>query len=258
MPLPTTDRVYKILSADEAATLAEFGRFSGSDADEEDGFIHLCFGHQLAETKSKHFADAEVLVATVDASGLGGDEASPLRYEVSRGGAYFPHLYGALLASVVESTEPFHDVQPAPDVIRFYGPRDAFGELSNFWRAGVFLDEHHWPSTEHYFQAMKFDDEAHRERIRRAPAPKLAKKLGQSREVTMRPTWDDEKNEVMKKALLAKFTQHDALRHVLLGTGAAQLVEHTQNDAVWGDGGDGKGENRLGKLLEEVRETLRG
>jgi len=61
----------------------------------------------------------------------------------------------------------------------------------------------------------------------------------------------------MKDALNAKFTQHDALKRLLLGTGNRQLVEHTSNDDYWGDGGDGSGQNLLGKLLMELRDQLR-
>ncbi len=60
----------------------------------------------------------------------------------------------------------------------------------------------------------------------------------------------------MLEALRAKFTQHPNLRAALLATGSARLVEHTANDAYWGDGGDGHGKNRLGALLEQVRDEL--
>ncbi len=60
----------------------------------------------------------------------------------------------------------------------------------------------------------------------------------------------------MFKAVRAKFTQHPDLRARLLATGNAELVEHTKNDAYWGDGGDGTGENMLGKILMKVREEL--
>lgn len=48
----------------------------------------------------------------------------------------------------------------------------------------------------------------------------------------------------MRKALRAKFEQHAELRTLLLATASAKLVEHTQNDAYWGDGGNGQGKNR--------------
>jgi ribA/ribD-fused uncharacterized protein len=60
----------------------------------------------------------------------------------------------------------------------------------------------------------------------------------------------------MRKAVRAKFTQHPDLRAILLGTGDARLVEHTENDSYWGDGGDGSGKNWLGKILMEIREEL--
>jgi len=59
------------------------------------------------------------------------------------------------------------------------------------------------------------------------------------------------------RLVLAKFTQHPELRELLLATGDAALVEHTENDAYWGDGGDGSGKNRLGEIPMRVREELR-
>ena len=57
----------------------------------------------------------------------------------------------------------------------------------------------------------------------------------------------------MKKALFAKFTQHDDLRLKLMKTGNRQIVERSPYDSFWGDGGDGTGENRLGTLLMDLR-----
>jgi len=61
----------------------------------------------------------------------------------------------------------------------------------------------------------------------------------------------------MRDAVEAKFRQHDELRVLLLGTGDAKLIEHTDNDDYWGDGGDGSGRNELGRILMAVREVLR-
>jgi len=61
----------------------------------------------------------------------------------------------------------------------------------------------------------------------------------------------------MRDALCAKFTQHDDLRRLLLSTGDAKLVEHTERDDFWGNGGDGSGANMLGRLLMELRDELR-
>ncbi|NYY76059.1 DUF1768 domain-containing protein [Escherichia coli] len=54
---------------------------------------------------------------------------------------------------------------------------------------------------------------------------------------------------MMRKALRAKFEQHAELRTLLLATASAKLVEHTQNDAYWGDGGNGQGKNRPVPLM---------
>jgi ribA/ribD-fused uncharacterized protein len=62
---------------------------------------------------------------------------------------------------------------------------------------------------------------------------------------------------IMREAVEAKFRQHDELRTILLATGDAKLVEHTDNDDFWGDGGDGSGRNELGRILMAVREALR-
>jgi hypothetical protein len=61
----------------------------------------------------------------------------------------------------------------------------------------------------------------------------------------------------MKEGLLAKFIRHKDARKALFSTGSYNIVEHTQNDAYWGDGGNGHGKNRLGELLVQVREELK-
>jgi ribA/ribD-fused uncharacterized protein len=55
----------------------------------------------------------------------------------------------------------------------------------------------------------------------------------------------------------AKFEQHPELAAALLATGDSRIVEHTENDSFWGDGGDGSGRNMLGRILMEVRARLR-
>jgi ribA/ribD-fused uncharacterized protein len=141
--------------------------------------------------------------------------------------------------------------------IRFYSTSDEYGCFSNFHRSPIHLDGKRWPTTEHYFQAQKFAGSEREEQIRLAPTPGEAARLGRSRRHRMRPDWERVKEAVMRKALVAKFTQHEDLRAVLLGTGDALLIEHTANDDYWADGGDGRGRNRLGHLLKSVREELR-
>jgi N-glycosidase YbiA len=142
-------------------------------------------------------------------------------------------------------------------VIHFYRVSDEYGCFSNFSPHPIVLKDRTWPTSEHYFQAQKFAGAPDEEEVRRAPSPMVAARMGRSRKRPLRADWESVKDEVMHEAVLAKFTQHADLRAILLGTGAAELVEHTENDRYWGDGGDGGGENRLGQILVRVREELR-
>ncbi|GAC1460898.1 MAG: hypothetical protein PVS3B2_21860 [Candidatus Dormibacteraceae bacterium] len=72
----------------------------------------------------------------------------------------------------------------------------------------------------------------------------------------LRPDWESIKVSVMLKVVRAKFSQHEELRSLLLSTAQARLVEHTENDGYWGDGGDGRGRNMLGQILMQVRREL--
>ena len=143
------------------------------------------------------------------------------------------------------------------DIINFYSTTDEYGCFSNFSRHRIHLKGKNWPTTEHYFQAQKFAGEPDEEEIRKAAKPSLAASMGRDRKRPLRRDWEKVKDNIMREAVLAKFTQHEDLRAILLGTGDARLVEHTVNDSYWGDGGDGSGRNRLGEILMSVREELR-
>jgi ribA/ribD-fused uncharacterized protein len=142
-------------------------------------------------------------------------------------------------------------------VINFYSVSDEFGCFSNFAAYPIEMGGKTWPTSEHYFQAQKLQNPAHREAIRKTNSPMEAARMGRDRTKKLRRDWESVKRGVMRDAVLAKFTQHDDLREVLLSTGDAKLVEHTANDSFWGDGGDGSGRNMLGQILMEVREKLR-
>ncbi len=85
----------------------------------------------------------------------------------------------------------------------------------------------------------------------------IAARMGRDRSKPLRADWESVKDYIMREGVRAKFTQHAALRSLLLSTGEARIVEHTRNDSYWGDGGDGSGKNRLGEILMEVRAELR-
>ena len=95
--------VYKICPAALWREAERGGAFDGAEVDRKDGFIPFSAADQVAETAAKHFAgQRELLLVAVDAQALG----DRLRWEPSRGGALFPHLYGALPLGAVISVEP--------------------------------------------------------------------------------------------------------------------------------------------------------
>ena len=142
-------------------------------------------------------------------------------------------------------------------VINFYLSNGEYGCFSNFSRHYIFLKDKVWKTSEHYFQAQKFSGTEFEEKVRLAATPKEAAELGRNRKFPLRKDWETVKDDIMREALRAKFTQNKELKKILLETGDAELVEHTANDNYWADGGDGSGKNVLGKLLMELREQLK-
>lgn len=140
--------------------------------------------------------------------------------------------------------------------IKFYSTSDEYGDFSNFARYQIKLKGKKWPTSEHYFQAMKFQNSKDQEAIRKAKTPMEAARSGRDRKKKLRRDWESVKDNIMREAVLAKFTQHKNLAELLISTGSAELIEHTENDAYWGDGGDGKGKNMLGRILMEVRRKI--
>jgi uncharacterized protein (DUF952 family) len=94
-------QIFKILPTAEWERALSVGHFEGSAIDIADGFIHFSAADQVSETARRHFAgQVDLTVLTVNADALG----AALRWETSRGGALFPHLYGPLdVADVVSA-----------------------------------------------------------------------------------------------------------------------------------------------------------
>ena len=95
------------------------------------------------------------------------------------------------------------------------------------------------------------------EKIRQIASPMDAALEGRNRQNPLRSDWEEVKDEVMHQALRMKFRQNPDIAKELLATGDAIIIEHTQNDAYWADGGDGSGKNKLGLLLMQVRQELK-
>jgi uncharacterized protein (DUF952 family) len=95
--------IYKIVPETLWREAEKNGRFTGAPIDIADGFIHFSTATQAKETAAKHFAgQTDLLLVAIDGARLG----DALKYEVSRGGALFPHLYGVLDMSAVLWVRP--------------------------------------------------------------------------------------------------------------------------------------------------------
>ena len=95
--------IYKICTASEWREAERAGVYRGSAADHKDGFIHFSTAEQAAETAAKWFAgQRDLVLVAVDADALG----DKLKWEPSRGGALFPHLYGELALKAVRRVAP--------------------------------------------------------------------------------------------------------------------------------------------------------
>jgi uncharacterized protein (DUF952 family) len=102
-PPPRSKTIYKICDAAAWQAAERAGEFAGAPVDLADGYIHFSAADQVAETAAKHFADQRDLVlVAVAADALG----PALKWEPSRGGALFPHLYGKLPLTAVRWTKP--------------------------------------------------------------------------------------------------------------------------------------------------------
>ena len=144
--------------------------------------------------------------------------------------------------------------------IFFYHSWQPYFEFTNFAPYPIRVAGKQWPTSEHFFQAQKFVGTPLVEKIRNCHTPREAFDVSRSELGTkwLRKDWSEEKENVMKLALRAKFTQHQFLHELLLSTRDRKLVEHTDKDNFWGDGGgDGRGQNKLGLMLMELRQELK-
>jgi len=172
-------------------------------------------------------------------------------------------------------------------MIRFYSPKDLYGAFSNFSRHPVSIYDRIWSTSEHAFQGMKFWP--HRpdlvDKVHIAATPTDSTLIGRNRANPVRQDWDlpptggmrrppvtiDDgvyrdiaaepvfsrtKDVFMYEIVLAKFSQHEELKALLLGTGDQPLVEDAVHDPYWGWGCSHNGHNKLGRILMLVRSEL--
>jgi ribA/ribD-fused uncharacterized protein len=118
------------------------------------------------------------------------------------------------------------------------------------------LEDKVWPTVEHYYQAMKFEDLNYQEIIRLAETPKKARKLGRRRFKRLRKDWKKVKLLYMTRAVYTKCCTHPNITTRLLTTNNTRLVENSLYDYYWGCGRDRRGKNTYGQILMNVRKKL--
>jgi len=130
-------------------------------------------------------------------------------------------------------------------------------ELSNYFTSEFVLDGVTYRTLEAYLQSEKYSstDPDYAQKIRDQRNSALLRGMAKSKGHAARADWDDVRLNVMRKGLEAKFAM-PAFAAVLLGTGTALLEQESVDDAYWGIGADGTGENWTGKLLMELRTKL--
>lgn len=141
--------------------------------------------------------------------------------------------------------------------IYFYKVDEEYGCFSNFAHYGFELEGKHWMTSEHYFQAKKFEGTKYEELLRLLDNPMKAAEMGRDRSLPLRLDWEAVKDDIMRKAVYEKFQQNAELRQILLATGTQEIVENTTSDYYWGCGKKGGGKNMLGRILMETREVLK-
>ena len=140
---------------------------------------------------------------------------------------------------------------------RYYLVRsDVNHPLSAYSKFSFELDGSEWPSVEHYYQGMKFEDGELRESIRSTDHPEKAKKLAKDNRKLVRKDWKKVRQVMMTRALYTKCRTHDSVAAALLATGNQKIVETTMYDYFWGCGRDGRGYNHFGRVLMAVRDKL--
>jgi ribA/ribD-fused uncharacterized protein len=154
---------------------------------------------------------------------------------------------------------------PGEEPVMFFSKLPENKEFSNFYAVDFMMDGVEMKSAEHafqYYKAKTFGDEVHAEKILKAKSAQSAKSFGKKVANFDVKVWDEKKDDVMRQIIRAKFSVPE-LRAKLLETGTRPMVEANPRDSYWGigtskiDKPEKWGQNKLGKILEEVRAQLK-
>ncbi len=158
-----------------------------------------------------------------------------------------------------------------PKITFFYHAEGPLGCLGQFYPAPFTVEGISYKTSEQYMcakRALLFGDLAAYEAIMKAETPKEAKAIGNAVTPFDEDVWAAAREEIVYNGNLAKFSQNEEMKQVLLATGDTIIAEASPNDANWGifmreddpgadDPANWPGKNLLGKAIQRVRETLK-
>eukprot|EP00873_Tetraselmis_striata_P020866 jgi/Tetstr1/441130/TSEL_029391.t1 len=242
------------------------------------GFVEMTQALSLVETESRMIGnDMQTLGYLASTSGGLARQAAMLAVTgsatVGGGGRRSTETLCHLVPEAEPGTQWCLRDRSEEDAVEFYKAWNRNGALSNFSAHAITMPSNAgatrtWPSVEHFYQASKFGgDSAEKpeaklvvQAIFEAASPEEAARIGRrterQRPELVVPSWSTLKLDVMRAAVSAKFRSHAGPRAMLLDTAARDLVEASPHDFFWGCGIDGRGQNRLGKILMELRDEL--
>jgi len=127
--------------------------------------------------------------------------------------------------------------------------------LSNFYPAKINVDGKIYKTAEHYYQSEKATNTMDKSRVMQAESPSNARRIG--KQIKKRADFDEIKDIIMYKGVKAKFTQNVEVKAYLLATGDRYLIEDASFSPYWGTGYNDMGENKMGKMLMQIRDELK-
>jgi ribA/ribD-fused uncharacterized protein len=159
----------------------------------------------------------------------------------------------------VTTTTPATTAVATGETIYFNaGKLEPYKEFDNRFPAKFTVNGVEWPSVEHYYQAMKFPElPEFQEQIRSAPTATAAAKLGKAKDPAkpIRADWKTAREAIMREAVTAKLDQNPAIMQLLVNTYPKPIVFADGADAFWGYGRTKMGQNKLGTLLVDIRNS---
>ncbi|MFA6588594.1 MAG: NADAR family protein [Patescibacteria group bacterium] len=139
--------------------------------------------------------------------------------------------------------------------VLFYG--GSWYSFSNFSAFAVYWRGARWMTSEHAYQAAKFEDPEIIGMIQMATSAHEAKQIAKANKEHTRPNWHQVNLGIMREIVRAKLYQHAYIQKKLLETGDMEIIEDSPYDAFWARGPNGDGQNNLGKIWMELRAELR-